>query len=347
MDHQPRFSLDQLCIYDHGCDHDFETHCFNGFHLLKCKNMYCAGRFKCPSSYCISFDHICNKVCDCPHCEDESICTKLLCPGMVLIEQMGSDLRCSENAAALKHIMNMRQVIHTDTLHVSDEFPVLIHYEGMMNFSKTVLTPAVVVYCQILHSKIDITDLSVFHQIISVRRLLLPHNNIQKLHDSMLASMTQLIVLDLSYNYLRYLPKVALCPLRKLQYLSLHHNLISNLESDVFMNNLKLQVLLLESNKLKPWSINLVVSLPSLIRVSSDIPRLCCVFQTATFCSPAFPLLMSCSDMIDSDVQRAPVWIIGLSASFLNLYCLLLLVYKRFVQLTVKHLGLPYSFLWT
>ena len=121
--HSQFFSLDRLCIYDHDCDDNYRYHCFNGFHLLKCKHMYCVGRFKCPSSYCISFDHICNKVCDCPHCEDESICNKLLCPGMVLIEQIGSGLRCSMKLAALKHSMNYRQVIHRDDVNITYDFP--------------------------------------------------------------------------------------------------------------------------------------------------------------------------------------------------------------------------------
>ena len=90
-----RFALDHVCVYDHGCDDDYLIHCANGFHLLKCEHAYCVGRFKCPSSYCISFDYVCNKVCDCPHCEDESICRKLLCPGMVLLEQMEYGMRCS------------------------------------------------------------------------------------------------------------------------------------------------------------------------------------------------------------------------------------------------------------
>ena len=75
------FSLDRLCVYDQLCDDKYEVfECFNGFHLLKCKHMYCVGRFKCPSSYCISFAHICNKVCDCPNCEDEKICSKIAVP---------------------------------------------------------------------------------------------------------------------------------------------------------------------------------------------------------------------------------------------------------------------------
>ena len=119
------FALDRLCIYDHDCDDNYLYHCFNGFHLLNCEHMYCVGRFKCPSSYCMSFDHICNKACDCPHCEDENICNKLLCPGMVLIEQIGSGLRCSMQVAALKHSMNFRQVILRNGINITDDFSCL------------------------------------------------------------------------------------------------------------------------------------------------------------------------------------------------------------------------------
>ena len=110
--HEQFFSSDRLCIYDHDCDDDYNYHCFNGFHLLKCEHMYCVGRFKCLSSYCISFEHICNKVCDCPQCEDERICSKLLCPSMVPLGQIGPGLRCSMNVATLKYSMNLRQIIH-------------------------------------------------------------------------------------------------------------------------------------------------------------------------------------------------------------------------------------------
>ena len=144
----------------------------------ECENMYCVGRFKCPASYCISLDHICNKACDYPHCEDESIYDKLLCPGMVLIEEMGSGLRCSNDGASLKHSMFMRQVIRRKDLNITNEFPVFIHLEGVENLPNLVLTPDVVVYCKILHSKSVIGDIRIFHRMVSVRQLLLPQNKI-------------------------------------------------------------------------------------------------------------------------------------------------------------------------
>ena len=328
------FSLDCLCVYDHDCDDDYHYHCFNGFHLLKCEHMYCVGRFKCPSSYCISFDHICNKVCDCPHCEDESICRKLLCPGMVLIEQMGSGLRCSKNVAAVKYSMNLRQVIHREDVNITDDFPVFMHLNNVVKLTHFIITPEVVVYCEILFSNLSIADLNVFHRMVSVRRLFLTHNNMEKVDDSMFASMSQLILLDLSHNLIKYISQITLCSLHNLQYISLHHNLIAELPARLFINNPGIQVLLLDSNKLTPQSAIIDASLLSLYRLSSDVPRLCCAFKTVKLCSPPFPLFVSCSNLITSKALIVLGWLFGLSTTILSLSCISLLIFKLFSPAT-------------
>ena len=288
------------------------------------------GRFKCPSSYCISFNHICNKVCDCPHCEDESICSKLLCPGMVLTEQMGSGLKCSRNVAAVKHSMNMRQIIRRKELNITDSLPVFICLEGIGNLTDLIVAPEIVAYCQIRHSKVSMSEIiPLFRQMLSVRRLMLQHNNIQKVDASLFASMSQLIILDLSHNLIQYLPKFIFCPLHNLEYISLHHNLISSLYN-IFMYTPNIQVLLLESNNIDPQSVAIDISLPLLYRLSSDIPRFCCAFETVPLCSPPFSLIISCSNMITSAAQIALAWITGLSTSLLNLLCAVLLVYHCF-----------------
>ena len=322
----PHFlSLDRVCIYDHDCDDNYTRHCFNGYHLLKCEHTYCVGRFKCPSSYCISFDHICNEVCDCPFCEDAIICSKLLCPGMLLIPQMESGLRCSKNVVTLKHSMNMRQVIHRKGMNISDDFPVFVHLEDVVNLTSLIVTPEVIVYYKILHVNFGVTDVQLFQHMVSVHRLLLPHNGIQKVLDSMFVSMSQLMMLDLSYNFITYLTQFTLCSLQNLQYFSLHHNLITSLQIAIFLYNPDIQVLLLESNNLRPQSVRTDASLPSLYRLSSDIPRLCCVFDEIEFCSPPFPVFVSCSNLITSKLLTVLGWLIGLSTSILSLSCLILL----------------------
>ena len=191
-----------------------------------------------------------------------------------------------------------------------------------------------VVYCEIRYSTFNATDVSIFHGMISVRSVLLPHNDIEKVHDSMFVSMSQLILLDLSHNLIKFLPQIMLCTLQKLQYISLRHNLIAELPARVFIYNHDVQVLLLESNNLKPQSVIIDVSFPLLYRLSSDIPRLCCVFERVKICSPPFPLFVSCSNMITSKALIVLGWLIGLSTSVLNIFCLSLLLCKVFMPAT-------------
>ena len=237
-------------------------------------------------------------------------------------------LKCSSKVATLKHSMNMRQVIRRKSINITDDFPVFIHLEDVMDLSHFILAPEVVVYCEIMRSKFTVTDVRVLYHMVSVRRLLLSHNSIQKVYDLMFASMSQLILLDLSHNLIKYLPKMALCSLRNLQYIFLDHNLIAELQISTFVNNPSIQVLLLESNNLNPQSVIIDGSFPSLYRLSSDIPRLCCAFETVSLCSPPFPLRVSCTNLITATTFITIGWLVGLSTSLLNLCCLIVLLYK-------------------
>ena len=115
----------------------------------------------------------------------------------------------------------------------------------------------------------------------------------------------------------------------------MRHNLIAEIAAHIFINNPDIQVLLLDSNKLTPQSTIIDASFPSLYRLSSDVPRLCCAFKTAKFCSPPFPFFVSCSDLITSKPLIVLGWLIGLSTSILNLFCLSLLIYKLFSPSTL------------
>ena len=124
------------------------------------------------------------------------------------------------------------------------------------------------------------------------------------------------------------------CSLQKLQYISLPHNLLKNLQIGIFQHNPDLQVLILESNNINSQSVIIDGSLPLIYRLSSDLPRLCCAFKAASFCSPSFPFFMSCRNLITSKALILLGWIIGLSTSLLCIFCLLLLLYKLFITHT-------------
>ena len=172
----------------------------------------------------------------------------------------------------------------------------------------------------------------IMHHMISLYRLLLTHSSLGKVYDLMFISMSKLVVLDLSHNFITYIPPDALCSLRNIEYISLHHNLIAHLQMSAFANTPNVQVLLLESNSMSPQAVIVDGILPSLYRLSSDIPRLCCAFDTTSACSPPFSLLMSCSNLITSKIQIALGWLVGLCTISLNLFCFTLLLYRRFIS---------------
>ena len=207
-------------------------------------------------------------------------------------------------------------------MNITDHLPVYVYLERTENFRGLILAPEIVAYCQIIHSRFHISEIILlFRNMVSIRKLLLPRNNMQEVQASMFASMSELILLDLSHNLIQHLPKFIFCPLQNLQYISLHHNLISYVHNDVFIYTANVQVLLLESNNINPKIVTIDISLPFLYRFSSDIPRICCAFETVQFCSPPFALIISCSNMIASIFQMAIAWLIGLITSFLNLVC--------------------------
>ena len=97
----PRYFRDRWCIYSYSWFADIgyaHFPCANGYHISSCENMHCIDTSKCLRSYCLEWKYVCDHTCDCPHCEDESICENVSCPGMILHESAHSKVYCNEQA---------------------------------------------------------------------------------------------------------------------------------------------------------------------------------------------------------------------------------------------------------
>ena len=76
--------LIQRCLYS-----QTDPHTSNGRHLVSCEDWQCSSMYKCYATYCIPVHYICDRVWDCPSCEDEHGCITdrdnviMPCPGMV------------------------------------------------------------------------------------------------------------------------------------------------------------------------------------------------------------------------------------------------------------------------
>ena len=80
--HSHCFPLNKLCIFEFQTETRTVKHCRNGAHLYNCTHFQCSEYFKCPMSYCIPFDLICNGKWDCPLGNDEMNCHMFSCPNL-------------------------------------------------------------------------------------------------------------------------------------------------------------------------------------------------------------------------------------------------------------------------
>ena len=318
-------SLNHLCVHDAIC-HPL-SYCRNGFHLLNCDHIFCNGKFKCLKSYCIPLSDVCNKVCDCPHCEEEKFCERLLCPGLLLIPLRGTGFSCSNEAQQSKHTVYKRQLIHQPLLKINDDFPVYVRIQGKSKLSQMINKPEIITYLRINYIRQLMPDADdLFERMFSIKILDISHNSIHNLDAKTFMSMILLELLDMSYNSIHSIPKFLLCSNEKLRYLSINNNLIAILPSDVFSHNLQLKQIMMENNDLDPLEAELTGPYPSLDYLSSDLPRFCCNFEGVRTCSPSFPTFMSCRHMITSNLQVGIAWCAGLSTSCLNILCLIVVV---------------------
>ena len=325
------FPLHLVCVFPTEC----QPVCRNGFHLKYCRDMHCVGHFKCPKSYCVSLQHVCNGLCECTKCEDEEFCQKLLCPGLLLAERLGSGLYCSHDFMQLKTALNRRQMVETNALSVTDKYPVFIKlYSNLSAISKK-WQPQLVTHFSVKSSWTTV-DLTIFNKMVSIIYLGLSDNKINQLPSDSFITMSLLIVLDISNNKISHLSGRILCPLMKLKYLFANNNGMRYLDRNAFKNNLELELLMLHSNKLHVGDTQFL-NVPNELRLSlkylsSDLPRLCCVFENTIRCTPDMPVIISCSNLISSKSQVIVAWLIGVITVSLNTGCVISLLMFLFFK---------------
>ena len=318
LNHEPHsIYFEQLCVYKGA----YDDICKNGFHLLNCEAIHCVQKFKCPSSYCIPRDHVCNNACECPHCEDESFCEKLLCPNMILFEAMGTNLYCRKYEDDYENEHSNRQVISTKQTKIFDYFPVYVHIENGTSLNNYITSPEkeLIVYCIIHDYDFPFSNnLSFVHGMIRLKVLDISNNNIKMIDSKLFQNMAHLMILNLSYNLLSSISKDLFFPLKQLMYLLVHHNTITFIHANSFIFSPNLRVLVMQSNNLDSGRTMFSEPLPALLHLTSDLARLCCVFQVSGRCYPPFHPFISCSNMFRSKALVTTVWSIGGVTTGLN-----------------------------
>ena len=203
--------------------------CRNAGHLSSCEEFVCPNMYKCPMSYCTSFNRVCDGVIDCQDSSDESSCPIISCPGM---------FRCIQEQVCVHKEDVCDGKIHCKLSQDDEKYckdKVLMGCSGCADFPEQ------------LHmiSLLEYADLRIVSQ---------QNNKIRELVSSTVTTYTSFIVMDFSNNLLTVVPSFSFHCFPYLQYLFLNHNRIQSLSHFAFMNIDELRILDLSYNMLSGLS---------------------------------------------------------------------------------------------
>ena len=198
----PHYRLDYWCLYSYSWFFDIgyaHYPCVNGYHLSSCENMHCNNSFKCTKSYCVDQKHLCDNICDCPHCEDESICENVSCSGMILHESAHGKVYCNEQADSRLAAVIIQSSLYDVHTHAQYEMCAqvlncngsintwnnivyldLLHGDHLAdNEHVTVEVMEFIIFCNITYYNIGDEDVKYLKNLIVVEYLDLSHNSIK------------------------------------------------------------------------------------------------------------------------------------------------------------------------
>ena len=237
-------------------------YCRNGEHLRSCEDFSCSGMYKCPLSYCVPFQMICDDNVDCPNGEDELGCHKnVTCPGL---------LRCRSGGCV--HPINVCDG-ETDCPEGDDEMLC-----ELANCPENCSCLGVSMICMTNQTTAEIVDISLYKQVIILYPNTFPilHNGSQLLRLDLSGSafwlinynylfeMEKLVFLDLSACNILQLPKRLFKMQANIEHLNLSSNGLIMIPKLTFNNNKLLANLDISSQKLSYLEWNLFSNLDNL-----------------------------------------------------------------------------------
>ncbi len=226
--HSTCFTMADLCVARFR-DAGMLSGCRNGAHLENCDQFQCPMHFKCPSAYCIPTHYVCNGVFDCPNGEDEMSCVNLTCPGL---------LKCYKDDVCV-HSQNINDG-EIDCIQSADDEEYAQAEPCEWNL------------CQCRSDILICSNVSIpsIPMVKYPLRVLVVSGTLVSLEPLSFKGMHELLMLDLSCNQLKDLPKAVFRQLSVLIILHLHQNNITRLLPNTFTGLTNLRRLTLFGNPL-------------------------------------------------------------------------------------------------
>ena len=272
-----------MCKNDGTCDPDVSP-CD---HLRYCYVHECPEHFKCYMSYCIPYWLICDGKKDCPNGEDEAVCGKFLCRGM---------LKCMYDNFCVSILNVCDGIIHCPKSREDEMLCEIIDRPSstcdirgnalMCKKAKLITTPILSSAKALLILKNDDMRMSglQIQRMIFLVILRLVACSISVFPSDTFRKLEQLYELDMSWNMLIAFEKDSFKGLRNLQKLNLANNELQHLHRHTFSYLVNLRELHLEGNKIDRVDSGVFVNLPQLNFVQSNEKIICCFTPSAATC---------------------------------------------------------------
>ena len=346
--HSHCFPLNKLCIFEFQTKTLILEHCRNGAHLYNCTNFQCSEYFKCPMSYCIPFDLICNGKWDCPDGHDEMNCHTFSCPKLFKCKNQTKCLHFS------KLCNRNKDCIFGDDELWCTNISLLVCPSNCVCFAQSIICNHInkIVPNNIWFSTkyfrcfscdlgLGSTFITIFQFIrfLDIKKYSFPYICMDKFNN--LGILFSIHHFDVSSNSLTTTKGFCFSTFQSLIVFYLQNNSISNLEKNSFHSLLNLNLLDLSSNKItklkrmvfsglaniKEINLkfnkivfvhgNIFKELPS-NTVHSNNVKVCCMSGPWTECKVKYDAHSNCNDLIPKQIMKYVCWLTGIFSVLLN-----------------------------
>ena len=275
--------------------------------------MACPGHLRCShTTFCVPPHEICDGEEQCPLEEDEKFC--MLCP---------KGCFCRGSIISCYNINHVHLSASPSVLVLNNSFSVSFHPE------KTISHLLVdTLYLRISHGKVyeslqNVLSASRFYK--PLRWLQLNNQGIQILNRGFIHGPL-LKWLDLSSNIIHFVTRQAFNQIKNIEVLNLDSNKLKCLRDYFFEMLNSLKFLYLQGNPLIDIDSQILLNNPSVLLVRSDWYTLCCAVHHVQDCEPKEYLVSSCESLLSFLTANIFITIQGVFAKLVNVVVLVRLL---------------------
>ena len=295
-------------------------------------NLTCRGLYRCrKSTTCLLRHEICDGVKQCPGGDDEISCNDT-CPGSCVCD--GLVYTCNDNDInALPYVP-----YHVRKLNMSGSS---FKNNILLTQHHPLLAQLILSYCSIA-----VINQMTFKNLKNLLYLDLSYNLIESLYENTFSGLLRLEKINLEGNHLlrsiepntfvslqgvkelqligTNLDKIqygSFNGFEKLEILNISGNGLTTIDNNVF-EGLSLIDLDISSNNIVEFPLDLFSGLEQMSKMKTDNYIFCCIRPPTMMegkCYPPKDLFSSCDDLLQNDLMRISMWVIGTSAFFGNI----------------------------